>query len=180
VDAGRKVHLMLIGDGPDLPRLRGDNQHLPFVTFLGHVDQPARLFGGFDIGVFPSTFAGETFPLFLLECFGPGLPVVSTDIGEIGYIMGERKEAWPGVLVSHRQDAAAVAKGMAEAIGGIIDDPALLRRMRENALQTSDRFSMDALVALYEQAFRRLVVQTNRGAPNEQDQGEGRVLGAAA
>jgi glycosyltransferase involved in cell wall biosynthesis len=47
------------------------------------VDAPWRYFGAFDLGLLPSTFAGESFPRFLLECFQASVPAVATDLGAI-------------------------------------------------------------------------------------------------
>ena len=53
------------------------------MTFLGKINTPVRYFKCFDMGIFPTTFLGETFPLFLFKYFQAGLPVITTDIGEI-------------------------------------------------------------------------------------------------
>ena len=89
---GRPVHLVLIGDGPIAGELEAEHEHSPLVTFLGQVNSPVRYFKCFDMGIFPTTFQGETFPLFLLECFQAGLPVITTDIGEIPRIMREKQD----------------------------------------------------------------------------------------
>jgi glycosyltransferase involved in cell wall biosynthesis/GT2 family glycosyltransferase len=154
------VHLMLIGDGPDLLELREKN-NLPFVTFLGHVDRPQRLLAAFDIGVFPSVYVGETFPLFLLECFQAGLPVVATDIGEIGYMMGERKSEQPGTILSHREKPGTLTRQVAKAIRTLLSDEVALQCVRENATRASERFSMDRLVAFYEENFSELIARSS-------------------
>ena len=155
------VHLMLIGDGPDLPDLREKNKSLPFVTFLGHVDRPQRLLAAFDLGIFPSVYVGETFPLFLLECFQAGMPVVATDIGEIGYMMGEQKSEQPGTVLSHREKPGTLTRQVAKAIRTLVGDEVALHRARENATRASERFSMDRLVALYEENFRELIARSS-------------------
>ena len=60
------------------------------------------------MGLFPTRFEGETFPLFLLECFEAGLPVATTDIGEIPRIM--EGELPPGIVVDHRSDSATLVE----------------------------------------------------------------------
>ena len=95
-ETGRDVRLVLIGAGPAADRLRQlPAAKLRHVTFLGQVDMPMRYLHCFDAAIFPSTFDGETFPLFLLEAFAAGLPVVSTDIGEIAHIMGNEASQAP-------------------------------------------------------------------------------------
>ena len=97
--SGRPVHLVLIGDGPVANELKERYETSTLVTFLGQIDSPMRYFKCFDMGIFPSRFEGETFPLFLLECFESGLPVATTDIGEIPRIMAGVLEQAPGLLL---------------------------------------------------------------------------------
>ena len=77
------------------------------------------------MGVFPSTYSGETFPLFMLECFQAGLPVVGTDIGEIPRIFGASMAERPGILLAHQLPAEALLAQAIEALGGIIGSEAI-------------------------------------------------------
>lgn len=154
--AKRPVHLVLIGEGPAATELQAANVDLACVTFLGHVASPIRYFKCFDLAVFPSTFAGETFPLFLLECFQEGLPAVSTDIGEIPYIMGEPADQRPGAMVKFNQDAAQIESDMVATVGEIIDNKRLYAAWRKNALKVSKKFSLERLVDFYLSAFHSL------------------------
>ncbi len=158
------VWLVLIGDGPSAAELRQAYGSLDWVIFLGHQDNPSRYFGCFDLGVFPSTFSGETFPLFLVECFQAGRPVVATDIGEIPSILGD--DAWnrAGILVSHEASRIDLVYAVAEAVAGLLKDPARYDRMRANAVEASSRFSMERLAQTYKSLFTTLVNKTEQPA----------------
>jgi glycosyltransferase involved in cell wall biosynthesis len=156
------VWLVLIGDGPSAAELRHAYGSLDWVIFLGHVDNPSRYFGCFDLAVFPSTFSGETFPLFLVECFQAGKPVVATDIGEIPSILGDDAKKRAGILVSHQASRVDLVYAMAEAITGLLRNSARYERMRANAAEASSRFSMTRLAQVYNDLFTKLINQTEQ------------------
>jgi glycosyltransferase involved in cell wall biosynthesis len=144
------AHLVLIGDGPIAAQLKEDTAGCPCVSFLGHVDNPIRYFRCFDMGIFPSTYSGETFPLFLLECFQVGLPVISTDIGEIPRIMGNNPELRPGATVDCLEKRDVICLNMTRILRGILSDRPSFETMRANAHHASKRFSLTALGDMYE------------------------------
>lgn len=160
--SSRPVWLVLIGDGPSATELKEIYSTLDWVIFLGHVDNPSRYFNAFDLGVFPSTFSGETFPMFLLECFQAGKPVVTTDIGEISSIIGNDAKSRAGVLVSHQAARADIVYAVAGAIAGLAHNPTRHEAMCANARRASGRFSMERLAQSYIELFTKLVNEAER------------------
>ncbi len=149
----RPMHLVLIGDGPAIEGLKERYGNSSLVTFLGHVDRPMRYFRCFDMGIFPSRFEGETFPLFLLECFKAGLPVATTDIGEIPRIMdGDLNEA-PGIIVNHLSNAETLTTETVTKLRHMLDTEGLYDIYRTAAFKNSQRFSMTNLADLYVKSF---------------------------
>ncbi|WP_323011165.1 glycoside hydrolase family 99-like domain-containing protein [Paracoccus sp. (in: a-proteobacteria)] len=69
----RTVHLFLIGEGPVRGPLEEEFGADDRVHFMGYVETPMRFNKCFDAAIFPSTYPGETFPLFLVECLEAGL-----------------------------------------------------------------------------------------------------------
>ena len=155
--APRSAHLVLIGDGPIAAQLREENDESPYVTFLGQVDNPIRYFRCCDMGIFPSTYSGETFPLFILECFQAGLPVLSTDIGEIPRIMGENPDTRPGATVDCLTTRDVICGEMTRVLGGILGDAKTFEMLRSNAREVSKRFSLSALGDLYSKLSNDLI-----------------------
>jgi glycosyltransferase involved in cell wall biosynthesis len=81
------VTLVLIGDGPEAPRL--DALAAPLgarVIRTGEVNGAARLFAGFDAYAAPS--AKEGMPLAVLEAIALGVPVVASDIPAHREVLG--------------------------------------------------------------------------------------------
>ena len=149
------VHLVLIGDGPAAAELKKQYGASPLVTFLGQIESPNRFFKCFDMGIFPTRFEGETFPLFLLECFEAGLPVATTDIGEIPRIM--EGELTPGILIDHRSDSATLVAEFVTKLEDMFMTAGACDAYEAGAVATSRRFSMTVLSDLYQQSFRDLI-----------------------
>gem|GEM_PF-583129 len=156
----RDIHLMLAGEGPMADELREACSGESFVTFAGHVDDAAPLLAACDLALFPSTFAGESFPLFLLECLSVGLPILSTEMGEIPSMFGPDEQKRPGRLFPSVLSSDELATAMAEVVLQAMEDPALLGKWRQNAQRAVQRFDIEKLIDLYESTFHELIAQS--------------------
>ena len=80
----RTAVLRLVGDGPDRPtleQLARDEGVADRVVFVGNVTDPGPEYAKFDVFVISSK--SEQMPLALLEAMASGLPVASTDVGDV-------------------------------------------------------------------------------------------------
>lgn len=99
----RPARLVIVGDGPERPGLmalaaeRGVGEQ---VTFTGHRDDTPALYAGFDL--FALTSDTEQMPLSLIEAMASGLPVVSTDVGDVRAMLAAENAPF----VSARDDSA--------------------------------------------------------------------------
>ncbi|MEW6036739.1 MAG: glycoside hydrolase family 99-like domain-containing protein [Pseudomonadota bacterium] len=152
---GRDCRLLLIGDGPDFEAIKAYNFHKDFVYFLGRLDNPCPIIKQSDVGIFPSTFAGESFPLFVLECLQSGLPVVATDIGEIPNIMSASSRKLPGHIASKNQQYQSLIEEMAGALAAIINDEGRLISTKRRARKTGERFCIERLADFYIETIHR-------------------------
>ena len=86
--AGGSIALALVGDGEERESLESLVQELGLqadTTFMGWRSDVAELVGTFDALAVTST--SEALPLVVLEAMGCGVPVVSTDVGEIPRVL---------------------------------------------------------------------------------------------
>ncbi|SDD54075.1 Glycosyltransferase involved in cell wall bisynthesis [Geodermatophilus telluris] len=117
------------GAGRDGEALRAAAAGLP-VTFPGWVDDVRGFLASLDLFVVSSRV--EAGPLVLAEAMAESLPCVSTDVGEV------RRTAGEDLVVVPVDDAGALA----EAIGGLLADPArragLAARARARAVRDLD------------------------------------------
>jgi glycosyltransferase involved in cell wall biosynthesis len=146
------LHLVLAGDGferPDLVRLAERLGLGPRVTFLGWVPNAALppYYRAAAVSVIPSLEEGFGIPA--AEAMGCEVPVVATDAGGLPEVV----EHGVTGLVVPRGDSTALAG----AIGTLLDDPTLRRRMglagRERALRL---FDWDRTAEQMEEVYRKI------------------------
>ena len=124
------VDAVLIGDGPELPRVRAAGERIPGVSFTGavaHHGMPACLAAA-DIGVAPFDVEAHAplalgfywSPLKLFEYMAAGLPVIAPAIDRIGKLVPHGQE---GVLYDAR-DPGALARALCS-----LRTPELRRRL---------------------------------------------------
>jgi glycosyltransferase involved in cell wall biosynthesis len=83
--------------------------------------------------IFLNTTNVDNTPVSVLEAMACGLPVVSTNVGGIPYLLKTEEDA----LLVPANDPAA----MAAAIGRVLREPALARRLSRNARATAEQRS---------------------------------------
>jgi glycosyltransferase involved in cell wall biosynthesis len=109
------ARLTIVGDGPErlaLTALAASLGVADLVTFAGHRDDTPTLYAGFDI--FALSSDTEQMPLSVIEAMASGLPVVSTDVGDVRGMLAADNNAFVTPL-----DAGA----MANALIALLADP---------------------------------------------------------
>lgn len=103
------------------------------VLFTGGVpwaDVPA-FYNLAEVFVFPSLYEG--FGLPPLEAMACGTPVIAADVSSIPEVVGDA-----GLLIDPND-----AEGLAEALGRVLNDPALCQDLRRRGLERAREFSWD-------------------------------------
>jgi glycosyltransferase involved in cell wall biosynthesis len=112
---GREVHLLMVGDGVmradvearrALPALAGS------VTLAGALPRAdiAAVLAGADVFVMSSAYEGM--PIAVLEALASGLPVASTDVGEVARVVRNGVNGW----LSETREVAALASAIARTL----------------------------------------------------------------
>ncbi len=160
-----QVQLIVAGSGPEEARLKQLAEALNLgdsVRFTGRVeaaDMPA-LYRSARVSLNPSR--ADNMPNSVLEALAAGVPVVSTRVGGVPYIVEHEKTA---LLV----ELGAVAD-IAEAIVRILTEPALAERLRAAGFETAQIYTWPKikpkLFKVYEEAMRHQgpAALLNRGA----------------
>lgn len=121
------VRAVIVGDGEALAALRSlarERGVADRVEFRGWIHDAARLLTEFDIVAIPSRWS-EAFPLVAAEACAAGRPIIATASGGLPDIVHDGQN---GRLVPVDD-----ARAMAQAIGSLVQDPDLRRRMGQNA-----------------------------------------------
>ena len=154
--ADRRARLVIVGDGPERPRLEARARELGIadrVEFRGRISDADLRTAYQRAGVFvlPAVLdsRGDTEGLgvVLLEAMNYGVPVIASNIGGIVDIVVDQET---GLLVPPA-DAAALAS----ALDSVLRDPARSRRLGEaGRRRLTEQFSWDAILAKMESVYR--------------------------
>jgi glycosyltransferase involved in cell wall biosynthesis len=112
------------------------------IALVGPIDKskvPDRLSTG---DIFLNTSNVDNTPISVLEAMACGLPVVSTNVGGIPYLLEDGKDA----LLVPPDDA----KGMANAIRRITREPGLAEMLSKNARQKVEQFNWTNVLPRWE------------------------------
>jgi glycosyltransferase involved in cell wall biosynthesis len=114
---------LVAGDGPEEQPLRRRVRQLAMehlFVFLGHVADMASILADSCVVIIPSK--SEGIPLVLLESLAMSRPVIASDVGAIGEVLGPDT----GFLIGAGADEA---ERFAEAIATLLDQPPLLEKL---------------------------------------------------
>ena len=105
-----------------------------------------------DIDILLLTSVSEASPICVLEAMSIGIPQVVFDVGGVRELLGEGDDS-AGIIVPEGDIDAMTA-----AIGRILDDPDLYRRMAAaGQARARAHFSLEACVARHEAAYRAAI-----------------------
>ncbi|MBV8254265.1 MAG: N-acetyl-alpha-D-glucosaminyl L-malate synthase BshA [Chitinophaga sp.] len=148
--------LLLVGDGPDRPTIECMCRDLGIcedVRFVGKQEQLEDVMSISDLFILPSEY--ESFGLAALEAMASQVPVISSNAGGLPEIN------IPGVTgyMGDVGDTDTMAK---HAIH-LLQDEALLARVRHGAWEQAQRFHIDNIIPQYEALYEQ-VLQNQRKA----------------
>ena len=148
--------LTILGEGAlrtELEALRSqlkleDRVHLP-----GLVTNVREYLAQADLFVMPSRFEG--FPMALCEAMACGLPVLAADC-----LSGPRDiiaDGFNGMLVA-TEDVDALVAGL----DALMSDPAKRQQLAQNAPQILDRFGLEQVMGIWQDAIDRVMARRRR------------------
>ncbi|SNC67557.1 N-acetyl-alpha-D-glucosaminyl L-malate synthase BshA [Hymenobacter gelipurpurascens] len=142
--------LLLVGDGPDRPRIEKICRDLGLlsndVRFLGKLEAVEEVLSIADLFLMPSE--KESFGLAALEAMSCEVPVISTNAGGIPELNVHGVTG----MVSNVGDVADMVKNALY----VLDDENL-PRFKEAARARAEEFAVDNIVPLYEACYQRAI-----------------------
>jgi len=154
----RSMHLCLVGEGDEPERLKPLHADDPSISFLGFQLRIHGLYRMTDVAIVPTRFAGESFPLCIIQALQVAVPVVATDIGEIASML-EADGVTGGIVVrGSKIDDEQFDARFADAMESLIDDEHR-RRLASGARVLARRYDMgdftDQYITVYENVLSR-------------------------
>ncbi len=138
------AHLVFVGDGPERERVERRAAELgagEWAGFLGQRADVAALLAQADLTLLPSI--SDAMPMAVIESIALGVPVVASDVGDVGEMVGKA-----GVCVP-----VGDADALAAACVRLLSDPELRRRMSEAGRERSRAYDSTTMVERYEALF---------------------------
>ncbi len=145
--AGRRAHLLVVGDGPERARLEGQARSLGDaggrIHFPGHQSDLRGFYRAMD--VFAISSDSEQHPVVLLEAMSTGLPAVSTDVGDVGLVLPEEQQRF--LVPVEAEDAPA---RLARLLEELLASPELRERLgAQNRTRVIEGFSFEGMLEAY-------------------------------
>lgn len=146
------LQLSIAGSGPELAALQALSRELGMadrVRFTGRldVDEMVRLYQQADLVLNPSRV--DNTPNSILEALACGVPVVSTNVGGIPFLVQHGQTAW----LTEPESPQALADGMVE----VLTKPHLRQTLVENGLALARTYAWPAVrlqwLAAYQEAW---------------------------
>jgi L-malate glycosyltransferase len=147
---GLPWRLVIAGDGKERAGLEAQAHALGLsdrVAFTGFVERPGLLLGELDVYVLTSDT--EQMPISVLEAMAVGLPVLATDLGDLGVMLPA--ESRSTCLFAREQENA-----FAERLAALLAAPDERRHLGALNSAKATEFSLAAMVASYDRLFREL------------------------
>jgi len=146
-ETGKEYHLILLGDGPVYKNLK-DKKLPAYIHLLGAKPNVVDYMAAVDLGLLPTYFKGESFPMVLLECFMSGKPVVTTNVGEIANMITTEDGQMAGLLIE-LHDGKVDVDELTVAIIKISTDEILYQSSFEAVKLLQKRFDIDRVANQY-------------------------------
>lgn len=147
--ARRDIHLLLVGEGEERAALEARAAAPDLagrVCFAGYQQEPAPFYQAMD--VFALSSESEQMPVALLEAMASGLPVASTDVGDVRTMLPPEQAPF---LVPP-DGAATVALG--SRIADLAGAPDLRRLLgSRNRIRAEERYSFAAMSVRYREVY---------------------------
>lgn len=151
----KDLHLILIGEGPMYTQLK--TQELPaYVHLLGFKANLDDYLASSQLGLLPSYFKGESFPLVLIECFMAEIPVIATRIGEIERMITTDDQRIGGALID-LHDGKVNPNELADAIEIMVLDRDCYDRSVEAVRLLKKRFDINTVAKQYISVYQRIL-----------------------
>jgi glycosyltransferase involved in cell wall biosynthesis len=156
----RPFEAVVVGDGPDRPAVEEEIRVLglePAVELAGDRDDVPDLLASADLFVLSSR--SEGLPLSILEAMAAGLPVVASNVGGVPEAVVDGDT---GLLVPPSDP-----QSLATAIGRLLDDPALRRRLGEaGRMRVAEHFDLAAVHQAHLDLYRRALARSGLRLPS--------------
>lgn len=144
--SSRRIDLILVGAGEMYDKLKN---HAPeFVHLTGFKSNVRDYLAAADIGLLPSEFAGESFPLLIIDSFFSGRPVVSSNLGEVENMLKTSSGEFAGVTFDLVNGKVPV-EILSEILKTLANDAEAYEKISARVDDAAEKFSIAKVAEKY-------------------------------
>jgi len=140
--------LLIVGDGPDLEKIKKNAESLPRVQFEGSKN-PVEYYSKSSILLLTSAFEGLSMVLIEAQNFGCVPVVMSYSFAALPDIIQDGEN---GIIVPNND-----MEVFAEKVGLLMDNRDLREKMAKNGMETVKKFSIENIVEKWEKLFGEIL-----------------------
>ena len=138
---GRRIDLILVGAGEVCDKLNGNVPE--FVHIVGFKSNVRDYLAAADVGLLPSEYAGESFPLMIIDSFFAGRPVVSSNLGEVAAMVEDAG------IVFNLEGGKVPIDTLAKILRTLADNPEAYEKISRRVAQVAEKFSIERVAEQY-------------------------------
>lgn len=149
----RPIHLLLVGDGEIREALEKESPD--YVHFMGNRNNVRDFFAASDVGFLPTRFAGESYPLVVIEAMMCGKPVIATDIAEVRHQLTDENGDLAGELLTLHKGFLHIEE-ITDAILKLSEDKEKYELLQKRTTSAIKKFDIAEIGNKYLQAYREV------------------------
>lgn len=154
---GCNIHLLLLGDGDVYEELKNsDISKMPYIHLLGSKNNVRDYFAMADMGLLPTWFEGESYPLVVIECLMSGKPVMATDVAEVKNQLKDENGELAGELI-HIYNGKVDVNELTDAIVNIAEDHEKYELMKARTGSAALKFDISNIVDKYVELYKKIL-----------------------
>ena len=142
----RRIDLILVGAGEMYDKLKG---RVPeFVHLVGFKSNVRDYLAAADIGLLPSEYAGESFPLLIIDSFFVGRPVVSSNIGEVPAMVEDAG------IVFDLVDGKVPVDELAKILRELAENHSAYKKIQRRVAKVAEKFLIENIAEKYIELYK--------------------------
>lgn len=149
----RPIDLVLVGDGVAKEELEKDSPE--YVHFMGKRSNVRDFFAMSDVGFLPTRFAGESYPLVIIEAMMCGKPIIATDVAEVKHQLTDEEGNLAGLLLT-MHDGTLDVEEIADAILKLAEDQECYDTLQKRTASAVTKFDIAKIVRKYLKVYQEV------------------------
>lgn len=150
----RNIELLLIGGGGVEEKCRKE-VHDPRIHILGIKNNVRDYFALSDVGILPTYFKGESYPLVVIESLLCGKPVIVTDIAETPNMILDEQGNPAGELID-LVDGKIDVDELVDVIVNLANDVQWYNMLKERTISASEKFDISIISQKYIREYEKV------------------------